>query len=865
YLWCLANPGSYEFDDYLQDFDDADSAARRGFYNRQDFDALVEYDPFFSNTYGSPLKQQMKDSLMLFSRTLLKQSAPDKNILEFIDMILYCKNQSNPFDGCTLPEDACRSPYQEWILYRNYYLNLKLRLNEEARRTSENSVFANCSNCYIGDDVLPGLNTSLACDSLNNLVREFRILRSADPGENVTDGKYLTQSIYQLIKGANALLEARQTYPSPVFSDNFCFDNNAINQNGKLNAVKRNSSSGLFHVILPLSLNSTQLFANTDYVELKTNQVLPEDFCTGNASATELNEKYYAVAMRENTLGFKVIWSDKNSSSYAYYGTSSPLQKYLPFDGNDNHVFNLGFIIVPDTVSSTQSYLSLRSQLPLLPRDTIKKITNLRFDEQFLPDNYNSYSDLFNASFLKVTLELVDGSNIDAHVKANYENTSYIKYKQVVDSNLYNEDCETAFTWFYNNQFGSSLNFIQIDSIYQATCRMALINLCNPPVQLFTDSTTCNNTCTGGIYTPYDRSNISYFIHYGDKYNPPADVPEGYAGCQFYSVFEIKTAQSSSCRFYNVWVCILDSAATPGSGNPSPTYSSECKDNPQFEIFQNKIRRYSHYINPDALINNVLSNNPVERSDINEAAIINECRSFCQAQADGWIATLSGCNANETNLAALKQAFIVICQAGCSPEAIFGASSAPAGSAAYNNFEDAIAGILVAGAINDQCTAELLAFPYPHNKQPGMNNRFVYETNYDICSKIGIYQTQYQASGFQGSLHAYLKTILSVDYVIDSIELDNLLRSCTGCNGIVREPVILPIAFEPGSRPCLNCADLQPAYQDFQAKYNINESNSNYSILLTNYLNHRFGFALAFTDYKNFLDSCNANSGNADI
>lgn len=163
YLWCVKNSESTAFDRSLNDdFTDADTAMLMGYFKRSndpvgntDYAALLDKDPFFTlqASEGKAYYQQMKDSLALFSRTLLRFSQSDKNILQYIDNVLYCGRQSDGWDNCHV-DGACRAPNREWELYKSLYLNLKQQFYEMARRRSSDSVFANCVNCFIGQDLL---------------------------------------------------------------------------------------------------------------------------------------------------------------------------------------------------------------------------------------------------------------------------------------------------------------------------------------------------------------------------------------------------------------------------------------------------------------------------------------------------------------------------------------------------------------------------------------------------------------------------------------------------------------------------------------------------------------------------------------
>jgi RHS repeat-associated protein len=153
YQWCLygTNPDSKAFDIKVQDIEDATTATSLGYFGT--VGSLLNADPFFSPSgYGYPYYWQMLDSLNYFSSTMPGYGGPAFNILQYIDYELYCEAFGVAPGSCTLPaaNDPCRSPYMEWQLYRDYYLNLKAYFQEKARLA--NPSFAECRNCYIGTD-----------------------------------------------------------------------------------------------------------------------------------------------------------------------------------------------------------------------------------------------------------------------------------------------------------------------------------------------------------------------------------------------------------------------------------------------------------------------------------------------------------------------------------------------------------------------------------------------------------------------------------------------------------------------------------------------------------------------------------------
>ncbi|HMG68641.1 MAG TPA: DUF6443 domain-containing protein, partial [Chitinophagaceae bacterium] len=331
YLWCITNSNSYDFDNEIEEWQDADSVRAMGWFDSTNYYALLDHDPFFtSGGLGESLYSRMKDSLRLFSRSLLGLSQPDKNILQFVDIILYCKNQYNAFDSC-VPDSACRAPNREWLLYKELYLNLKQKFYEEARRTSTDSVFANCSNCFIGSNIL-GL-------------------------------------------------------------------------------------SGISCIAPPLS-----------------------DFSLGTAVTP-------TGSLASNALVFR------NQEET----TTHPLRVYLR-----HH-------IIPDV---------------------------------------DGFPDFFDTAFIRFA------------AGTNYFVIGFSPH-DIIDG-IVGVECDTT------------------------------------SYEPFTDST-CNYHCAGGVYDPYDRDSVSLYVEYGNPNSSPSSIPSGYGACNFYSVFDLKTGPSSSCKFYNVWVCVYDS------------------------------------------------------------------------------------------------------------------------------------------------------------------------------------------------------------------------------------------------------------------------------------------------------------------
>ncbi len=284
----------------------------------------------------------------------------------------------------------------------------------------------------------------------------------------------------------------------------------------------------------------------------------------------------------------------------------------------------------------------------------------------------------------------------------------------------------------------------------------------------------------------------------------------------------------------------------------------QCTGGSNDALYANKQRRYPEYVDPSAMMTDLLATNPEQKSEDIEEQIGAECASNCEAVADVWIKQLKKCTTEQYLLDELKVAFIDICSKGCTMGNPFGTSSIPDSiEANYHSFEEAIIGVLGISAVNDSCAVELLGNIYPHGKLPVYEKRIISEADTAVCNKLALVKSTYQSSGFSGSFHRYLLNNFPGDYNLDSLELNGLIDGCTNCNGILKNDIELPMAFEPSSKPCLACDTAQALLVKFQNKFPaVDSTEDHYETLFSNYFNYRLGFALSYSEYKTFLENC---------
>jgi hypothetical protein len=135
-------------------------------------------------------------------------------------------------------------------------------------------------------------------------------------------------------------------------------------------------------------------------------------------------------------------------------------------------------------------------------------------------------------------------------------------------------------------------------------------------------------------------------------------------------------------------------------------------------------------------------------------------------------------------------------------------------------------------------------------------------TDSSICAKLSSLKEAWQTSGFSGSFHDFLRAHLGTDYTLSETQLTELEQSCTICHYLIAENMTLPAVFGPDATPPITCADMTTSLGELAAKYpELTDSDSRYTTILTNFLNHKYGYSLSYYDYLNFKDSvCPVNS-----
>ncbi len=407
-----------------------------------------------------------------------------------------CKYLPQPINLPPLFQCAVSNPCIECAEFNQAYNQFKSLFpgvepsyeEEDTIQQKKNSLFVHYMNLHFGfnktaADYLDfkaqcdsaGITSTITRDTLQAIITDFKNYYSAIEKGQVYKGYKLTQAAIEMTNAADAVLKVRHGL-SP--SGGYAIANFTTGFDSKLQSVIK-TVNGYYHAIVPFPLNDTHV-GFIDYSELQSVTVLPQDFVNGTATAEQLSRKYYATVVNDWGNCFQQMWSSRNSgASYAYYGISTPLSKYLPSVAPENHVFNFTFYTIPSWVTDASTFEQFYRDSVNLPglgynsryvfdNNLVRSVKNPKLATQFIYTTENTSCYTTTARAVKVTLELMDGSIKDAYMYGTYDCTGYVYYKESVDSNLYNSDCSKAFAFYYNQRNGTDYTGNQIDSIYAA-------------------------------------------------------------------------------------------------------------------------------------------------------------------------------------------------------------------------------------------------------------------------------------------------------------------------------------------------------------------------------------------------------------
>ena len=255
-----------------------------------------------------------------------------------------------------------------------------------------------------------------------------------------------------------------------------------------------------------------------------------------------------------------------------------------------------------------------------------------------------------------------------------------------------------------------------------------------------------------------------------------------------------------------------------------------------------------------------------EQRDINIAAMLLECQTNCEAQANGWLSQISPCftnTADQSEIDRVRNALITVCKNGCSPLRPIGASSVnPTMLNEFANFEEVLASVDGITECDPECNPKMINFPAPAGVDPYFGNRTIGlisqgldDTGENcICERVVELESCYEGyiadnngEDEYGSFSDYLGQFS--DTGISQSNLDTLITYCNNdCNALPVQ-IVLP--------PYLDCdicktpEEVEVALEDFDG---LSCDTENFEELRAIHLNYKFGYNILSEDYTAFLE-----------
>lgn len=251
-------------------------------------------------------------------------------------------------------------------------------------------------------------------------------------------------------------------------------------------------------------------------------------------------------------------------------------------------------------------------------------------------------------------------------------------------------------------------------------------------------------------------------------------------------------------------------------------------------------------------------------NEVNEKAglIADQIRINCEAQVDKWMEQLEDClvpyASNATLINTLKEKLIEVCIKGGDIERPFGASTTRPGettASGFSSFKEVLISVLGLSALTMDCNPWVIESPAPYLPKQQKILPLVMESNSGICSKLQQLQTDFSNANPGGTFHAYLTTRFGDAMNLSSEQLTMLLKSCNNCNYILEEDMQMPVFLDPGATGCISKTEYEAAVTAFETELGSNnEEHPRYEEVFANFMNHRFGFAMAYFRYKEYAE-----------
>lgn len=255
--------------------------------------------------------------------------------------------------------------------------------------------------------------------------------------------------------------------------------------------------------------------------------------------------------------------------------------------------------------------------------------------------------------------------------------------------------------------------------------------------------------------------------------------------------------------------------------------------------------------------------NTIAIADENKATaqnIINEnVTSSCKGNAEAWMNILDpgikALNLTEAQKKAkrieLKEALIAVCTAGGDEAHPYGASSVNPNnyySNADTTFGDAILRVFGLTKFTPLLNPYLFDGPAPYDTPQQLSLATIGKSKSSICNLL--------KSVNINNINAITDADLINIYGMPASDLEVLKKSCDQCKYLLSRDIKLPAVLDANPNPSVKSKYdrgdyfIEKAILQAQFAAPISVNVPNYRIILTNYFNQKWGFALGYTDYQ---------------
>jgi RHS repeat-associated protein len=255
---------------------------------------------------------------------------------------------------------------------------------------------------------------------------------------------------------------------------------------------------------------------------------------------------------------------------------------------------------------------------------------------------------------------------------------------------------------------------------------------------------------------------------------------------------------------------------------------------------------------------------------------VQNCQPTCEGYADQWMAQLAGCGLSTQDAADIRDALIDVCMAGCDGNNPFGASTCTTAVApgSFLSFQDVLDYYLHSAGNTVDCNGNLLTFPGPFDHSYSSGNNTYAELDTCGCDKILTNSYNFDQMQTNNSLPAGVTTAAQLFTLEYGITLSDYAGLECKCNNAFGTPAWttssawssasatalnnLNVAVPEGMQceRCLPCETVTAAYNTFMSSHSGWDESSNFSTMITNYLNATLNMNMGYLQYVDFMNSC---------